>query len=335
MSDTPTIHDIAKFAGVSLATVSRVLREPDKVTPARRARVREAIAHFNYVPNAVAQQLRRPRFRTILVIIPEISNLFFAEALKNIENVAHELGCRILIGETQRNQDRLDHYVDLVTSRMADGLILFGSLVPSVLRACLEAGLPLPFPVVLAEGSVPWQNCPRVKIDNFHGGKMAAAYLVETGRKRIAMISGPLRYTVSMDRLDGYREALAEAGREPRQDWIVEGDFSMASGFEAMERLLDLEERPDAVFCAGDEMAIGAQAAIRERGLRMPDDIAIIGFDDMRFAAFASPPLTTIRQPAAQLGEAAVHLMQAIFHGGRSENNSIILPHELIVRGSA
>ncbi|WCT79129.1 LacI family DNA-binding transcriptional regulator [Novosphingobium humi] len=317
-----------------MATVSRVLREPDRVTPAKRAKVGEAIAHFNYVPNAVAQQLRRPRSRTILVIIPEISNLFFAEALKNIENVAHDLGYRVLIGETQRCQERLDQYIDLVTSRTADGLILFGSLMPSVLRASMDAGAPLPFPVVLAEASVRWPNCPRVKIDNVLSGEMAVRHLVKTGRRRIAMISGPQRYTVSQDRLKGYRMVLAEAAMEQRQDWVVEGDFSMASGYAAMGRLLDLAELPDAVFCAGDEMAIGAQTAIRERGLRMPDDIALIGFDDMRFAAYASPPLTTIRQPAGELGKAAVGLIKALFDGDSIRESTIILPHELIIRRS-
>lgn len=241
----------------------------------------------------------------------------------------------MLVGETQRRQERLDHYVDLVTSRTADGLILFGSLIPSVLRSGMDVGAPLPFPLVLAEGSVRWPNCPRVKIDNVRSGEMAVRHLVKTGRRKIAMISGPLHYSVSLDRLNGYRMVLAEEGKEQRPNWVVEGDFSMSSGYAAMERLLDLEEFPDAVFCAGDEMAIGAQAAIRERGLSMPDDIAMVGFDDMRFAAFASPPLTTIRQPAAQLGEAAVRLMTAIFHGEAIENDTIILPHELIVRGSA
>ncbi|WJT00837.1 LacI family DNA-binding transcriptional regulator [Novosphingobium humi] len=335
MSDTPTIHDIAKYAGVSLATVSRVLREPEKVAPARRSRVREAIAHFNYVPNAMAQQLRQPRFRTILVIIPDISNLFFAEALKNIENVAHQLGCRILIGETQRKQERLDHYVELLTSRVADGLILFGSLLPGVLRDSVEAGLPLPFPLVLAEGSVHAANCPRVKIDNVQSGEMAVRHLIASGRKRIGMISGPRPYTVSMERLEGYRRALDGAGLEQRGDWVVEGNFSMESGYEAMAQLLTCPERPDGIFCASDEMAIGAQAAIREKGLRMPDDIALIGFDDMRFAAYASPPLTTIRQPAAQMGEAAVRMMQAIFRGETIEQPTIILDHELVIRESA
>lgn len=335
MSHTPTIHDIAKFAGVSLATVSRVLREPDKVSPARRSKVREAIAHFNYVPNAMAQQLRRPGFRTILVIIPSISNLFFAEALKNIENVAHQLGCRVLIGETQRNQERLDHYIELLTSRVADGLILFGSLLPSVLRESLDAGLPLPFPLVLAEGIVHGPDCPRVQIDNVASGTMAAEHLIATGRRRIAMISGPLYLAVSTDRLEGYRRALAKAGLEPRPEWLVEGNFTMQSGYEAMQQLLARPERPDAVFCSGDEMAIGAQTAIREKGLRMPQDIAMVGFDDMRFAAYASPPLTTIRQPAAKMGEAAVRMMLAIFRGEAIAQPTVILGHELIIRESA
>lgn len=334
MAEAPTIHDIARYAGVSLATVSRVLREPEKVTAAKRERVREAITHFNYVPNAIAQQLRRPRMRTILAIVPAISNLFFAEALKNIENVAHELGFRVLIGETQRKQDRLDHYVELLTSRMADGLILFGSLLPSVLRGNVSAGAGLPFPLVLAEGSIQGPDCPRVKIDNISSGQMAACHLIATGRKKIAMIAGPLHYSVCRDRLTGYRQSLNEAGLETRAEWLVEGNFSMASGYEAMQRLLALEELPDAVFCAGDEMAIGAQAAIRERGLRVPQDIALIGFDDLRFAAYASPPLTTIRQPAAQLGDLAVRLMHGLFNGDNASNRTMVLTHELIVRGS-
>jgi len=330
-----TIRDIAKRAGVSVATVSRTLREPEAVRPAKRDAVNQAIEEMKYVPNAIAQQLRRPRHEAIIVIVPAIANPFFSEIVQSIENVAHELGYRVLIGETQGKQERLDYYAEMVTSRVADGLILLGSLLPSVVRATVKAGKPLPMPLVLACESYAGLNCPHVVIDNVAAAKLAVQHLIEMGRRKIATITGPMVNSLCADRLRGYHSAMVEAGLTPEAGWIVDGDFSIESGHSAMLRLLELDSRPDAVFCANDEMAIGAQQAIHEKGLMVPGDIATVGFDDLRFGAYATPPLTTIRQPTNELGETAMRMIDAMLHNKPLAEQSVVLAHQLIVRRSS
>lgn len=329
-----TIRDIAKRAGVSVATVSRTLREPEAVRPARRERVQQAIEDMNYAPNAIARQLRQRRNEAIIVIVPEIANPFFSGIVQSIENVAHDLGYRVLIGESQGKQERLDHYADMVMTRVADGLILLGSLLPSAVAACLEEGRPPSIPLVLACERFEGLQCPNVVIDNVAAAALAVRHLAESGSRRIATITGPLGNLLSQDRLQGYRQALAEAGLPGNEAWVVEGDFSIESGHAAMQRLFEGGAIPDGVFCANDEMAIGAMQAIRERGLMIPRGIAVVGFDDLRFGAFAAPPLTTIRQPTTELGETAMMMMDAVLHKRPLETLTVVLPHSLVSRES-
>ncbi|WP_206244280.1 LacI family DNA-binding transcriptional regulator [Novosphingobium terrae] len=330
-----TIRDIAKRAGVSVATVSRTLREPEAVRPVRRERVREAIEEMNYVPDAVARQLRRRTNETIIVIVPEIANPFFSGIVQSIENVAHDLGYRVLIGETQGKQERLDYYADLVLTRVADGLILLGSLLPRIVTAALEAGRQeSPIPLVLACERFDGLDCPNVTIDNVAAAQLAVRHLIEQGCKRIATITGPLDNTLGLDRLQGYQAALAAAGLPSAAQWQVEGSFSIESGHAAMHQLLDTGPMPDSVFCANDEMAIGAMQAVRERGLMIPRAMAIVGFDDLRFGAYAAPPLTTIRQPTNELGEVAIRMMDAVLHKRPLEQRLVVLPHSLVPRES-
>jgi len=329
-----TIRDIAKRAGVSVATVSRTLSDPQTVRPATRERVLLAIDEMKYTPNAIARQLRRRRNETVIVIVPQIANPFFSGIVQSIENVAMELGYRVLLGETQGNQVRLDHYADMVLTRVADGLILLGSLLPGVVRASIEEGLAPAIPLVLACERFEGLDCPTVSIDNVAAGDLAVRHLAERGCRRIATITGPLDNTLSQDRLEGYRAALAAAGLDHAGEWVVEGDFSIDSGRAAMERLLDAASVPDGVFCANDEMAIGAEQAIRARGLSIPGDIALVGFDDLRFGAFAAPPLTTIRQPTTELGETAMRLLDAVLHERAIAQRTVVLPHQLIERES-
>jgi LacI family repressor for deo operon, udp, cdd, tsx, nupC, and nupG len=329
-----TIRDIAKRAGVSVATVSRTLSAPETVRPIKRERVQQAIDEMNYAPNAIARQLRRRRNEAIIVIVPEIANPFFSGIVQSIENVAHDLGYRVLIGETQGKQERLDYYADMVQTRVVDGLILLGSLLPTAVRVDLAGGHASKIPLVLACEKFEGLDCPSVVIDNVAAGALAVAHLVAVGCRAIATITGPPTNTLSQDRLRGYHEALVAADLPVPEGGVVEGDFSIDSGYTAMLRLLDAPTRPDGLFCANDEMAIGAQQAIRERGLSMPGDIAIVGFDDLRFGAFAAPPLTTIRQPTTELGETAMRMMDAVLHKRALNQKSVVILHELVARAS-
>jgi LacI family repressor for deo operon, udp, cdd, tsx, nupC, and nupG len=223
----------------------------------------------------------------------------------------------------------------MVLTCAANGLILLGSLLPTIVRDSFEAGKAPMIPLVLACERFDGLDCPNVQIDNKAAGALAVRHLAEQGCTRIATITGPLGNTLGQDRLCGYHAALAEAGLSSTAQWVVEGDFTIDSGYIAMRRLLAADIRPDAVFCANDEMAIGAQTAIRECGLGMPEHMAIVGFDDLRFGAFATPPLTTIRQPTTELGEIAVQMMDGVLQKRYIEQKNVILPHELVVRASS
>ena len=329
-----TIRDIAKFAGVSVATVSRALAKPELVRPKTIEKVKEATRALGYSPNLVASNLRRQRSDTVIVIVPQIQNPFFSRIIQGIENIAHDNGMKVLLGETQERLDRLDHYASMIAQKAADGLILLGSLLPSAISDSIASGTDPGLPLVLACERFEGLASPSVAIDNVAAGALATRHLTEQRRKRIATITGPADNTLCQDRLRGYREALEAAKLPLNPDLVVEGDFSIGSGYVAMGRLLEGPLLPDAVFCANDEMAIGAQKRIREAGLSMPQDIAIVGFDDIRFASYAVPPLTTIRQPTRSIGEVAMKLLLGLFDGTMANGEHVILEHELVIRES-
>ncbi len=330
-----TISEIAARAGVSVATVSRTLSHPHLVRAKTRDKVNIAIEELGYRPNAIARQLRRKCNETVIVIVPQIQNTFFSGIIQGIENVAHDNGFKILLGETRNDQARLDYYADMVATRIADGLILLGSLLPTCVADAIREDRAPPLPLVLACERFEGLECPHVAIDNVAAAEAAVGHLVEQGCTRIATISGPPGNTLSEDRQQGYRNALQAEGISPDPAWERHGDFTVGAGFAAMRELLDLDPRPDGLFCANDEMAIGARQAIREAGLAVPHDIAIVGFDDIRFAEYLDPPLTTIRQPTSAIGEQAMALMIDVLAGAGGTNRETILPSALIVRGSS
>lgn len=329
-----TISEIAARAGVSVATVSRTFSHPHLVRANTLAKVRAAIDEFGYRPNAIARNLRRQRTETVIVIVPQIQNTFFSDIIHGIEEVAHDRGYKVLLGETRGDQVRIDHYADLISTRTAEGLILLGSLLPTAVRRAVQEGTALPIPLVLACEPFAGLACPTVAIDNVAAAKTAVAHLAAQGCRRIAMISGPKGNTLSEDRLAGYRAGLAEAGLPHDPALEVQGDFSIDTGHTAMGTLLGMAERPDGLFCASDEMAMGAREAIRAEGLRVPQDIAIVGFDDIRFAAFMDPPLTTMRQPAKQIGQTAMRLMIDLLEGDPAACPRHVFASDLIVRQS-
>ncbi|MCJ2187643.1 LacI family DNA-binding transcriptional regulator [Novosphingobium beihaiensis] len=330
-----TIIDIARRAGVSVATVSRTFSHPDKVQAKTRERVNRAVAELGYSPNALARGLRQMRSRTVIVIVPWIQNPFFAGIIQGVENVAHDNGFKVLLGETQERQERLDYYAAMVSSRIADGLILLGSLLPAEISQRLEGGGGQPMPLVLACERFAELTCPHVAIDNERAACEAVHHLIGQGCRRIATVSGPSGNTLSEDRTAGYRRALAEAGLPCPDGYILEGDFSVESGYRMMEAVLKLDPRPDGIFFANDEMAIGGLRAIGKAGLSVPGDFAVIGFDDIRFAEYVTPPLSTIRQPTGEIGETAMRLMLEHLNATPAEVSQVILDHQLVVRESS
>ena len=333
MASVPTIHQVAKRAGVSTATVSRVLTHPAIVAPATRQRVLRAVEALGYTPNSAASNLRTLRAHKLLVTVPDISNPFFSLILQGIEDSALRAGYSVLVGDTQHDEQREEGYARMLKRREADGLIFLGHRLPKEAAAMVRAAAPACAPVVNGCEFSPRLGIPGVHIDNARAAAEAMAHLYSLGHRRIGVVTGPLVSPLSRDRLHGATQQARRAGAG-RGLMVVQGDFSIESGVAAGERLFKSRPAATAVFCFNDEMAIGVLNAARQRGLVVPRDVSVIGFDDIRFAQYTEPPLTTVAQPMRAIGEGTVRLLLAILNDGSTTPDSITLPHTLVTRGS-
>jgi LacI family repressor for deo operon, udp, cdd, tsx, nupC, and nupG len=328
-----TIYTVAKRAGVSTATVSRVMSQPDIVSPSTRHRVLQAVEDLGYTPNSAARHLRTLRSGKLLVTVPDISNPFFALILQGIEDAAHRDGYAVLLGDTQHDETREERYALMLRRKEADGLIFLGHRLPEAAQAFIRSIAPRCAPVVNSCEFSSRLGVPGVHIDNAKAAADAMDHLYHLGHQRIGIVTGPLVSPLSRDRLRGVRMRAKLAGAESTLE-IVAGNFSIESGAEGADRLLSLAAPPTAIFCFNDEMAIGVLDVARQRGVRVPRDLSVVGFDDIRFARFVDPPLTTIAQPMRDIGEASVRLLLDILHGRITTPQSITLPHTLIIRST-
>lgn len=331
---TATMKDVARLAGVSTATVSRTLIKPELVSARTRERVMRAVAEAGYTPNSLARNLRKMQTRSIIVVVQDITNPFYPEILRGAEHTARAFGYTVLMGNTDNDPARERAYLELVQSRRADGMILLTGRLPAQGNdggAIDPERLP---PLVFACEHLPDLGLPTVRIDNAEAARLAMRHLFELGHERIAHIAGPLNRIISVGRLAGYRDALAERGLPSDPPLIAEGDFTFNSGVEAAKRLLALADRPTAIFAANDESAIGAIQTIKSHGLSIPQDISVIGFDDILFAAATDPALTTIAQPRQEIGRRAMAIMLDLLDGKAPPAGDVVLPVEVVLRRS-
>ncbi|WP_367345337.1 LacI family DNA-binding transcriptional regulator [Stenotrophomonas bentonitica] len=325
-----TIYDIAKHVGVSAGTVSRALSRPDKVLPATRTRIEQAALALGYVPNTVARTLKTQRSGKLLVTVPDIANPFFAQILQGAEDAAQAVGYAVLLGDTQHLPEREERYAQMLRRNEADGLIVLGHRLPPTAREIVQQQ-GVAAPVVNGCEFDPALGIPSVHIDNAAAARAVMEHLYGLGHERIAVVGGPPDNPLHQQRLEGVRSAGKARGRL-RSLGVVPGDFSVESGHAAAHALLD-GARPTAIFCFSDQMALGALAACRERGVRVPEDLSIVGFDDLASSSYLSPPLTTIRQPMREIGVRAVKLLLAIIEGVDVPLQQT-LDFSLMVRGS-
>jgi len=331
-----SIKDVAELAGVSIATVSRCINSPDKVTEKTRLKVQSAIQETGYSPNTLAQSFRRGRTNLVMVVVPTIGDPFFAAVMRGIRIAAKSKGYSVVIDETQLNTMTADEIGAMLVSSQTDGIILLASLSPfgtDILSANSDRRLPI---VIGCETIAPeLADFPSVHIDNIAAAKDAANYLISLGHQKVAMIIGHHSSLLTKDRELGYREAMKTASLYIDNDWVVEGHLTLAGARNATQNLLGLENRPTAIFCATDEMAIGCIHAVKTAGMSVPDDISIMGFDDIRYAEFTDPPLTTISQPGEEIGERVMYrLCRRIEEGSTGNNDPEIVPHKLVIRQS-
>ena len=329
-----SIKDVAKLAGVSTATVSRALANPDKVQASTRDRVLTVVEQSGYVKNSLASSFRTKRAHSIVVLVPDITNSFFSNIIQGIESVARKAGYRILLGDMQNDPDNALSYGELCAQRQADGVICLGRTIPfpyAKSRNSIDPNWP---PLVMAcefDAVIP---IPGVGIDNVGAAREAVRYLAAQGHSHIAYINGPEDSPLCIDRLKGYCAGMVELGIPDTRELVYSGDFSLDSGADAAHAILAGDKLPTAILAANDAMVIGALQVIKKQGLRVPEDISMVGFDDIKFAAYCDPPLTTIRQPRTQIGELSMQMMLDILNGVDPGLSRRELPHELVIRDS-
>ena len=329
-----SIKDVADIAGVSVATVSRTLAKPEKVAPATREKVMEAVQASGYVANVLASNFRRRKSQTIIVLVPDIANPFYSRIIQEIELLARERRYQILLGETQQDLELEQAYGDLALQRMADGIISLGMHIPFRYRKSRKSPDPKWPPLVMACEYSGELAVPTIAIDNCKAAEDATQHLLDLGHRELAFIGGPRDFPLSIDRLKGFRAALSRAKIKPNKGFTLSGEFSLEFGAHAARTLLSQSKRPSAILCASDELAMGAMHAAHQLGLNVPGELSVIGFDDIEVAAYTNPPLTTVRQPMAELGRRAMKILLATLNNEPVPEARILLPHELIVRGS-
>lgn len=331
------IQDVARAAGVSTATVSRALSNPDVVAEETRRAVFQAVEETGYRVNQAARNLRRQRAGAILILVPNLGNPFFSEILAGIGARFAETEYAVLIADTN-NRLAMDRNLNayLRDSRV-DGIIVLDGNVQISSVGDLRSEDTGQSRVVFACEWIEGTPCPSVRSDNPTGARLAIRHLYDLGHRKIAHVTGPKGNVLTKARRNGMLEERAKLGLPVRDEWIIRGDFSLRSGYEAAQKIIDMEDRPTAVFCASDQVALGLISRLTEAGIQVPKDISVVGFDDIDQAEYCIPRLTTIRQNRQLLGKTAAELMLNALEERTSPMESghvQLLDVELVVRNS-
>ncbi|WP_254446285.1 ribose operon transcriptional repressor RbsR [Pantoea sp. CCBC3-3-1] len=327
-----TMKDVARLAGVSTSTVSHVINNNRFVSEAVREKVTTAIGNLNYAPSALARSLKLKQTRTIGMLLTASSNPFYSEVVRGVERSCYERGYSLVLCNTEGDEARMNRSLETLLQKRVDGLLIM----------CTESHLPSAdilnrypsVPSVMMDWA-PFDGGSDIIQDNsLLGGEMATRYLISRGYRRIACITGPQDKTPARLRLNGYLQAMNNADLPVLPGYVVTGDFEFQGGFNAMNQLLAINPQPEAVFTSNDAMAVGVYHALYQAGLSVPQDIAVIGYDDIELARYMTPPLTTIHQPKDDLGELAIDtLIHRLAAPGGSQQLLVLTP-ELIERGS-
>ncbi|SDN54356.1 catabolite control protein A [Alkalicoccus daliensis] len=327
-----TIYDVAREAGVSMATVSRVVNGNPNVKPTTRKRVMEAIDRLGYRPNAVARGLASKRTTTVGVIIPDISSIFFSELARGIEDIATMYKYNIILSNSDQNKDKEIHLINTMLEKQVDGIVFMGG---EITKDHEETFKKSPVPVVLSATIDEKKEFPSVNIDYIQAAYDAVSALIKQGHKRVAMLSGTLEDPINgYQKYSGYKKALQEADIELDDSLIVIGDYTYQSGLEAMNQLLEMKEKPSAVFASTDEMALGLIHGAQDAGYKIPEDFEIIGFDNTRLATMVRPTLTTVVQPMYDIGAVSMRLLTKLMNKEEVTENAVVLPHRIEYRQS-
>ncbi|AWD63557.1 MULTISPECIES: LacI family DNA-binding transcriptional regulator [Priestia] len=328
----PTIYDVAKLSGLSKTTVSRVINNHSYVSEEKKNRVLKAMKELNYTPNPSARKLRGQVTTTIGVIVPRIINPFFSYLVDSIEQVAYKKGYHVLIFQSNEDKEKELAFLNLLKTKQVDGIIMTSIENDwSLIEPFTEYG-----PILLCNEYVNNANVPIVRLNQYKGAYIGVKHLLEKGHRKIGYCTGGLfaEEGKDKDRNQGYQKALQEAGIQPDPKWIFVNQHSIEDGKQVVKKILSMEDRPTAIFTGSDEIAGGMMIEAKESGLSIPNDLAIIGFDDQPLAQMLDPKLTTIRQPIDQMGIKAMEILIDMLNDSESTVETFELPIELVVRSS-
>ena len=324
-----TIYEVAKCAGVSTATVSHVINCTRYVSDELKARVMAAVKELNYKPNTAARRLRGGNSKALGLIVPDCTNPFFAETARAIDRVCFSLGYNIILCNTDNNAAHQAHYIDMLISKQVDGIIFISCGTPDCgIQKCETACIP----AVIVDRDANIGSADRIIVNNEHGGYEAAKHLIELGFTKIGCISGPEGISSSIRRTEGFKRALTEYGITLDETLFYAGDFHYKGGKDAFFHFQRRRDLPEAVFACNDMMAIGFIHAAAANGVSVPDDVSVIGFDNIELAAVISPALTTVAQPIEEIAEIATQRLLKRIESRDGEVKRIVLEPRLIIR---
>ena len=326
------MKDVARLAGVSTSTVSHVINNNRFVSEGIRAKVNEAVKTLNYAPSALARSLKMNCTRTIGMLVTTSNNPFYAEVVRGVERSCYEQGYSLILCNTEGDYERMDSSLETLLQKRVDGLLLM----------CTESRAPSSevlsryprLPMEMMDWSTFEYGGDIIQDNSLLGGEIATTYLIDKGFTEIACIAGPQDKLPAKHRLQGYYNAMQKAGLSVRKEFVLTSDFEFSGGLTAMEKLLSLPKLPQAVFTCNDAMAVGAYQAVYQKGLHIPSDISIIGYDDIDLAPYMTPPLSTIHQPKDELGKLAISQLLHRMENLDAKANTLVLTPKLIERSS-
>ncbi|WP_299015416.1 HTH-type transcriptional repressor PurR [uncultured Photobacterium sp.] len=327
-----TIKDVARMAGVSTTTVSHVINKTRFVAEATQKKVLEAVEELNYAPSAVARSLKCNTTRTIGMLVTKSTNPFFAEVVHGVEEYCYGEGYTLILCNTEGNLSKQRDYLRMLAEKRVDGLLVMCSDLDEKLLGLLERQKDLP--MVIMDWGPESPHTDKIQDNAELGGYVATKYFIEHGHSKIGCLSGHSDKTTCQERLNGFYKAMNEANLPVNEDWLLEGDFECESAVIAAKKYIAMEERPTAIFCFNDIMAMALISTFEQAGIRVPDDVSIIGYDNIDLAPYFSPPLTTIHQPKRRLGKTAIEILMARVKDKQHERRIFEMAPELVVRKS-
>jgi len=329
----PSIKEVARLAGVSIATVSRVINDRGSVKKETAEKVWEAVHLLNYQPNLLARSLRSQQSRLLGLLVPDIESPVFARLAKYLEEIASKKGYNLIFCNTNDDPEKEKKYLEILIRRQVDGIIFSRVSDESLLFKTPQLSK---IPYIVLDRTLEKEEAPTIKLDNYTAGALAASHLLNLGHRKFACLAGPLKIKICRERFYGFLDTLEESGISLREEFIEEGNFKTEEGGKAMNKILSipLSELPTAVFSMNDLMAIGAIQVIKERGLSIPGDISIIGLDNIPLCDIVSPPLTTVAQPFDEMAKEGINLLLKLIEGKKTRKTIIVIQPKLVIRSS-